>query len=878
MSIWTLPLAMVTEGDVGRVGAKAARLGRLKAAGFPVPDGFCVTTAAWERALGGDLEQLDAVRATFDLRAVADTHAAADALAPLAARLTVPPEVTHAVEVALAALAPESAALAVRSSTRAEDGVGVSFAGQYTTVLGVRDVSAVVEAILTCWRSYFSAGALAARAVAGAAARHDAMAVLVQRLIDAECAGVCFTVDPIQRRRDLIVINAAWGLGSGVVDGSVAADTWRLNRATLVAQECRVVDKPEQWTLAPEGGVRRGAVPGARRRAACLPRRWRERVAEMGLAAERLFGWAQDVEWAIADEQVWLLQSRAVTGVDPALARVPPFAMAWEDETERRRSWMLLPSYRGEFPPPLQQDYDAAAVGAWTDASAISGGPRFMPVRMCCGRGYVTRLDDEENAGDQRVRAAALADLAVRLREAGATFWDYWGPEVVTAVARLHDVLQTVDETTDAALAETVDEAFGLLRRHWAVHALLAEGEDLLLAPYYTAYATARGPASGSARTEAVSLLVGEDTVFTRLVDTLFQLAELARAEPAVTALVKAHPRDTLSQLAAMPAAAAFGAAFAHLLATYGERTGTGRGAATNLATPTWREDPLLVLRCVAAYLDPAAEAPEAARTRVRATQAARFAALCDAGTNTAAVAELRRWWPYARRVATWLEDHNHYIDQASYGQLRLLLLAAGRRLASHGTVEMPDDVFWLRRADIVTALRAAQPVPLAATVAQRKVQHAQWAVLEVPVGLGIPEATLPPRPPLEDEADPLIQRVQGQLAGQAASPGRRRGRARVIPATTSLPTLLAGEVLVAENAGPLWTPLFPLLGGLILEQGSVTQHAATTAREYAVPAVLGVAEATRLIPEGAWVIVDGDRGTVEFDPILPVQQTEDLP
>ena len=161
VSVFVLPLGAVGRDDVAHVGAKAARLGMLGAEGFPVPAGFCVTTAAWDRALGVYREQLGTVLAAHDPRDAAGAQATADALAPLLARLAVPPEVARAVREALATLAPGPAALAVRSSARAEDGAGASFAGQYTTVLGVRDVPAVLEALLTCWRSFFSATALA---------------------------------------------------------------------------------------------------------------------------------------------------------------------------------------------------------------------------------------------------------------------------------------------------------------------------------------------------------------------------------------------------------------------------------------------------------------------------------------------------------------------------------------------------------------------------------------------------------------------------------------------------------------------------------------------------------------------------------------------
>jgi phosphoenolpyruvate synthase/pyruvate phosphate dikinase len=139
-----------------------------------------------------------------------------------------------------------------------------------------------------------------------------------------------------------------------------------------------------------------------------------------------------------------------------------------------------------------------------------------------------------------------------------------------------------------------------------------------------------------------------------------------------------------------------------------------------------------------------------------------------------------------------------------------------------------------------------------------------QWAEMTPPPILGVPPAHLPPRPPLMAEVmDEEAEQENGRLRGVGASPGQATGRARVVTDGSAMPALSPGDVLVAANAGPLWTPLFPILGGLVLESGSLGQHAAVTAREYGVPAVIGCRRATQQIPDGAIVQVDGQAGVV---------------
>jgi pyruvate,water dikinase len=209
------------------------------------------------------------------------------------------------------------------------------------------------------------------------------------------------------------------------------------------------------------------------------------------------------------------------------------------------------------------------------------------------------------------------------------------------------------------------------------------------------------------------------------------------------------------------------------------------------------------------------------------------------------------------------LEEHNHYIDQLSTGLLRRAALATADRLVQLGRLATCQDVFYLTFAEILDGLRGKSGGSAVDLVAMRKTEQKTWAAFNPPAFLGMPDARLPERPAFTDDIVAEDAPKEGLVTGRGASPGRCSGRARVIKELATHPNIEPGEILVAVNAGPLWLPFFPILGGLVLDSGSLGQHAASTAREYGIPAVVGTQNATRMIPDGAWVEVDGTSGTV---------------
>lgn len=858
-----ISLHTLSRGDWPKVGGKAAHLGELLAAGFPVPAGLCVTTSAFRLALADHQTAIQAILQEADCRQPASAQRAAATIAARLADLVVPAPLLAALQTELPHLADTTTPLAVRSSATAEDQAEASYAGQYATVLGARGMAAVTAAILTCWRSFFSTQALAARATQAALGLTEGMALLIQPVIVPECAGVAFSADPVQQRRDLVVINAAWGLGVGVVDGSVATDSIWVQRATFQVERQVLAAKPEQINLSADGNPQRFAVPAEQQRAACLPPAWVERLAQFAVAAELLYGCPQDIEWAIADDQLWLLQSRPITGLPAAWAQTPVFSITWEADEDPRVLWRRWQERETpELLLPLEQDHLAELESTWDEACRILGVERKLQFKYCNGRAYTRPVPIQWSAADRRVRRTAMEDLRTRLHEQGLTAWDHWGPEIVKATQRLRAFVR--DQATGPALAGHLEEALAVRRRHFIHHPMMNFHPP---STFFAAYTSVTGIAEGVAEAPASFLLDAGETPLTRLTDHLYALTQIAKAEPSVMNVLLQPTADRLTTLATLPQGECFLTALQTLLAEYGERTGEGWGSEITLRRPTWGEQPILVLDLLRPLLQADLDPPSLIRERARQARNTTVESLCVACPDRAVVAEFRQQLTYAGKVHAILELHNHYIDQMSTGQLRQAVMAAARWLVDQGLLTTAEEVFWLHFDELLTALRQPPPSSLAATITVRQAEFAHWSQLIAPPILGVPARSLPARPPLQDEVTVIAEPMApaGSLTGLGASPGQVRGPAYIMDDPLVLPTLPPGAILVAENVGPLWTPIFPLLGGLVLETGSIGQHAAATAREYGIPAVIGVQQARQRIPAGAWVLIDGAQGKIEL-------------
>ncbi|WP_433876608.1 PEP/pyruvate-binding domain-containing protein [Sinomonas atrocyanea] len=908
-----LPLAALRATMAAEAGGKAANLGEMLSAGFDVPAGFCVLAAAYREALGAAgrslAEEVDA--ADDDERRLALSAR----LRGLLAAADLSPATAAAVLEAYAALVPVGAsdggpfadgpgvAVAVRSSATTEDLPGASFAGQQETFLNVVGGDAVLAAVRRCWASLWTDRAVAYRRSTGFRGAEAALAVVVQPLVDATVAGVLFTADPVAGTRTRMAIDASPGLGEAVVSGAVDPDHFLADAATGRIIESRVGAKALAVRPTQGGGTERLVLAGADPRLCLGPREVGALVA-LGRRLEEHFGGPQDAEWAIsADGKVWLTQTRPITTLHPIPTR--------RDQTGGTRAWFCFSLAQGLTRPltpmghacirllassvALQAGFRATDREDGPAVVAEAGGRLFIDatavLRSRAGRQLAPRVLDvmetrsaevlRSLASDPRFALAARSPLGL-LRRIGPMALRNRLPETLLGAVLRPDSGRAAVRRFGAGLEArlslpTPAEPAARLARAQE----LVAGEAFPIVPATLPVAAAgfvslglaaallRGVARPGELQEVLRGLPGNAT--TLMDEELRVLAERVRSESpdAARDLAGRTGEDLAGRLAAGTLPEVLADGIAGFLRRYGHRA----AAEIDVGVPRWREDPAPVLSMVAALLrrDPGSGALAAA-ARVGEEAARMLSARAKDRSRlrgAAAAAFLKR----ARALAG-LREEPKFLLVRVFDAVRTELLAVGRHLADEGVLADRDAIFFLTFAEARAALALAQPSRthsgaaddgarrLRAVVARRRADYAREM-----------RRRHVPRVLLSDGTEPEAAlgagtaggpQEPGILRGVPASAGTVAAAARVVldPGNASL---LPGEVLVAPSTDPGWTPLFLTAGALVMEMGGSNSHGAVVAREYGIPAVVGVPGATERIATGDRIEVDGGAGTVRL-------------
>jgi pyruvate,water dikinase len=350
------------EATLERVGGKGASLARMVRAGLPVPPGFHITTGAYRRFVDenhlGERIQSAAAQGQGDDPATLDRASAQIQL--LFSEGTVPDDIAAAIRCSYSGLGVD-APVAVRSSATAEDLPDMSFAGQLESYLNVRGGDAVIDAVKRCWASLWTGRAIGYRKRQGIRADEVSMAVVVQRLVAAESAGVLFTANPVTGARDELMINAAWGLGEAIVSGRVTPDTMVIDKQTGTMKS-REISSKEIMTVRLSDGTREEPVPAAMRKQAALTPEQAAELARLGIEIERLYGQPMDIEWAQCDGQIFIVQARPVTALPE-----PRAALEWK--VSRAGARYFRQSVAELLPEPLSPLFATLALPAWNDAT-----------------------------------------------------------------------------------------------------------------------------------------------------------------------------------------------------------------------------------------------------------------------------------------------------------------------------------------------------------------------------------------------------------------------------------------------------------------------------------------------------------------------------
>ncbi|KIA64582.1 PEP/pyruvate-binding domain-containing protein [Nocardia vulneris] len=845
---------------LAHAGGKGASLARLAAAELPVPPGFHVTTAAYRRFVdttGLTARILDAVAAADPDRADTVSAAAAE-IAAMFAEQTVPEEISQAVRSAYARLG-EDVAVAVRSSATAEDLPELSFAGQQETYLNMRGADEVMAAVQRCWASLWTARAIDYRARQGIESDEVDLAVVVQRLVPADAAGVLFTADPVTGARDRVMINAAWGLGEAIVSGNVTPDTLLVAKADRSMLRQDISDK-DTMTVRTDTGTAEVPVPAAQRRAPVLDAAKAGELTEIALRIEQLYGQPMDIEWALHGAELFIVQARPITVLPDAAAQQQPAQWRLPDPKGKymRASVLeLLPNPLS----PLFATLGLPAVAQATKDRYHSLGLPYLdnPLVVINGYGYydityppgmLARMALAQPRFLARTLPRALRTAPQRWRAAHARYAE------ITAAERATDPdARTATDLLAAARALVEEAGRYYLTLQGGILPATYISEGLFTAAYKTMRRRTDPP--------ALTFLLGFDSKPLRAEQSLYGLAQWVATQPGLAERIeKLSGTEILCESAADdPALTEFTDRFADHLATYGDTVYD-----FDFAAPLPVDDPAPVLHTLEFFGSPAAQDPSARQrdAQARREQAVRGLEARRFGLRRGLTLRLLRW---AQTMSPLREDGLADVG-LGWPTVRRLLQTIGARLVAAEVLDAPDDVFWLR-LDEVTAAAAAldaarAPQDSRALVAERR---ATWTAQRtvtpphaLPVGggtklLGLDFGKLLPAGS-DETSDAVVKGVPG-------SPGRVTAPARIIDGPSDFGRLRPGDVLVAKITTPAWTPLFAVASAIVTDVGGPLSHSSIVAREYHIPAVLGTGVATERLTDGAPVTVDGDAGTV---------------
>lgn len=813
-------LADFGAADINLAGGKAANLGELVRAGFPVPDGFVLTTGAYtamlqDTGLGVTLAGLLAAGATGTT--IRQAFAAA----------VMPETLRRPLCQAYRGLG--GGPVAVRSSATAEDLPGATFAGQQDTFLNIRGEEELITAVADCWASLWTDRAIAYREQRNIGPDTVAMAVVVQALVDAEVAGVMFSADPVTGRRDCIVVDASPGLGEAVVAGLVTPERYLLTRRGRLTQ----------WTPggherlirpAPGGGTLE--LPGTPSSRPSLTRRHRTALARISRRAAAHFEVPQDLEWAVAGGRVFLLQARPMTALPQEPLRLNAF---------QRKLGPFFAEMFHDRPYPLDVSgwLEQALLVMLRDMTGSIGVAFPAAARVFLEEdGVVRTVVPPVPRPTFRVLAAPVSIIS-RARHYHLSRWkdDERLAAYLAEAGRLDAVDPELLSWQDlTAHVRRIFGAFGpitALRVSYLPGLLLAQ---LKLWPLLALLGKLR---LGSA------LIAGAPTRTSDANRQLERLAATVRSDEGLRLLLdSAAAGELVSRLDRDSRFAGFNQAFHDFLAEYGHRETTSVALSSS---PTWSERPAVVLGIVKVLVDQHGQSADQTGQALRELD--RHPALRHSW--------LRRQIHTAvngSRAGMAFREDTHFYATLLLPPLRRAILELGERLRAVGVVDEAGDVFHLRFEEIeaVTdpaALSEHERGRLRATVLARSAKRRGLA-----------------GQPVVDLDALLVKRraAPGALvAGTGASGGTATGAVRLIRGPDEFEELRSGEILVCPYTNPSWTPLFQRAAAVVVDAGGIGSHAAIVAREYGIPAVMGTRNATALLVNGQLVTVNGHTGLV---------------
>ncbi|MBP2637579.1 MAG: phosphoenolpyruvate synthase [Firmicutes bacterium] len=871
MLTYTLSFTEISKQDLPLVGGKGANLGEIsKISNVKVPPGFCITTEAYQYfvtaspALAGFLDQLNGLSSEDS-----------DAVQLLGQRirqhmesLPVPEEIRRQIGQAWQE-AGRDYAYAVRSSATAEDLPGASFAGQQDTYLNIQGIDAIVDHVRKCWASLFSDRAIVYRSRNGFDHKKVLLAVVVQQMVFPEVSGIMFTADPINGNRKVVSIDASFGLGEALVSGMVTADLYKVKDNKILTKQ--IGDKKIAVYAAPEGGTRERTLPDEMPKCQALTDEQVLTLAALGKHIEQHFASPQDIEWCLADSIFYVVQSRPITTLYP----VPELA-------DKRFHVFSSFGHQQMMTDPMKplglslfqfsEPFDHILV--------MAGGRLFGDITSSCSpenkQTGLKRMDalmgsaiDEiknrrdlvdllQAEGQRRMGFSQLKKVAgpvmrtiqnMTANDPSQAYHVYgWAEEKIAEAKRTlrqlsgGDRIRFIDKDKTEMLTWVMDgkmmgpfmagmlsfELIDRLSKRWLGDS--KETEDL-------------GKSPPRNNTSEMGLALGD-------------LADIIRQYPAVIFYLHQADDDTLlTGLGTVEGGHRVKLIFEEFLQQYGMRC-TGE---IDITRPRWREKPTQLIPAILSHIQsvqPGEHRRKFAEGEKRAEAAAqtlstRLKKIKGGTVKAKFMAKLIKTY----RGLAGFREYPKYFIVSHFDEYKKAIMEEAEKLVHQGVLKQAEDVYYLYLTELEQVIRTAHVDQQ--LIADRKENYLEYEKL-TPPRVMTSEGEIIYGSYGQKDAPP------GSLPGIPVSAGVVEGRARVIlkPEQAKLDK---GDILVATFTDPGWTPFFVSASGVVTEVGGLMTHGAIVAREYGIPAVVGVEQATSLIQDGQRIRVNGTKGYIEL-------------
>ncbi len=904
------------------VGGKGRSLAKLINAGFNVPGGFQVTTWAYQSfvAYHGLQDEIIARARPSIVDGRTSFEQASKDIQALFSNNNLADDIAAEISEAYGAL-DRQPAVAVRSSATAEDLPGLSFAGQQETYLNIRGADEVAAAVKNCWASLWTAQAISYRHQNGIEQDSVAMAVVVQVMVPSDVSGILFTANPATGERNEMIVNASFGLGEAVVSGQVTPDTYIVDKATLTAKETIIGPKEQQVVTDGEQGTKLADVPYSDRELSSLSEEMLKILGETAIKVEQLYaGLPQDIEWAFEDSRLLLLQSRPITNLP-----VQPIEVDWTPTPPAKILYrrQIVENMPDPICPLFEELYltEGLESGRSGPSIQVGGGPGFV---TCNGYAY-NRADHpgnhiDPNSSEEELMAAHKAmvdeiwerygDQSDKEQHDMTLFRSELSPEDQTAFDKVaatyngdnlaHELTlppsenptyvannktQSNDERWQTWQDEAKPRLIGTAEKWRKLDVATASDEKLLEGirdmgieeGYYWTSNTSHTFGISKSNDDQLQcflhenlpddhyisgqFLTGFESKTLQANTILFDIAKKIRASADLSYLIIVTPSDFLLEaLQKHGQGKPILNALDDYFAVYGHR-----GYSLDFIEPTLAEDPSATFATLKSMVQVQDYDPKNQEIRASAVREKKFAEVAEKLDGLNYWQFRYRLW-FARRYNQIREETAFYFGY-TWSELRPMAYELGKRMVDAGTFFDPEDTFFMITEELTKAIGARKDgnsIPELGKLAAERRQLREARKLLHPPGTIPEEASKIPSVRFK-ETQIRNDDSSDSLNGFAVSSGRVTALASVILSQNDFGKMAPGTILVAPNTTPAWTQLFAHAAGLVTDMGSILAHGSIVAREYGIPAVLGVGNGTVRIKHGQSITIDGDAGTVDI-------------